>query len=152
MDMSKTCYTIHHENKFLTIPTLSEHLIIGCKEQKKIHDLSCVLKAHRLTHSRWLNKCRMRTRHTLYLCETIEPVQDLNDSSIIDIDLYQLNHDQVELMYGVHNIKLFIMQNFEYNSHNFQPLLSIQGFTLDLTSRDLPYDYEFLRIYLDNIL
>ena len=52
-------------------------------------------------------------------------------------------------MYGIHNMKLFIMEDFQYDNLE-QPLLSIQGFTLEISH--INYNYNFMQGYLNFIL
>ena len=150
--MSDKCYIIHHNNKLFTIPTLKENLVISSENPKILNKFTCVLKNHKLLHDKWLNKCRLRTRHSVYLSETSKENYDLDILSITDIDikqLYQLDHEQLNRMYGIHNMKLFIMEDFQYDNLE-QPLLSIQGFTLEISH--INYNYNFMQGYLNFIL
>jgi hypothetical protein len=133
--MGVNCYVLQHDlSDLFMVSTMTESLLLSSKDKKMIQKLLVAIQQHEKEHQTWLSKCRLRTKRELYLCES----KSLNSNSVqsAKMEIKELDtldpkiQMDIQTMYQIHNVKLFLMDKIDYD--DTQQLLCISGIIPDM--------------------
>lgn len=143
-------FLLHQNNKLLTIQTIKDPLIVASTHKETMNGLMHVLREHKVKTNKWMHKCRMYNENVLHLIEQ-EPI----DGSLIQMAYLDMNDDgcvqTLRNMYYIHNMRVFMMTDFDFSVEDETPLLSVQGFALQNGPSKENEDFMNIHDYLDFI-
>lgn len=131
---SSKLFVIHQDTKLFTIQTVKHALIITSMDDRKIQSLANTIYTYNKETHKLLNKCRMYQTDSLHIYENEGSIYTIKEiaASYIDINDEE-SKDFFTRLYDYNNVKLFYMENFDFDRSVHPPLLCIQGVTLEYT-------------------